>query len=400
LDHELLLTTLREKIHDGRFIKLISKLLDAGYLEDWRYNQTLSGVPQGSVASPILSNILLDKLDTFVTTVLIPQHTRGEKRKLNHEYDRLAGRVYRLRKQGQKEAAKKIKAQMQRLPSRDTRDPDYRRLRYTSYADDFGLAFIGPKTEAEEIKRQLPTFLRDELKLNLSEEKTLITHARNGAAKFLGYEVTTLHSDTKQTQTKNGKRKRSINGRVGLRIPHTVLREKRNRYQKGGKAVHRAELLNESDSTIISTYQLEYRGIVEYYRLAYNFHTLQLLKWIMETSLTKTLASKHKISVKKIYKKYQTELEVEGKKYKVLQATVQREGKNPLVATWCGIPLTWDIKATIQDRPGPQWNRRSGIQASHSVAHLKRDNLSFPQALFETCHDPALVPTTFSLSNR
>lgn len=93
MDHELLLTTLREKIHDGRFIKRISKLLDAGYLEDWRYNQTLSGVPQGSVASPILSNILLDKLDTFVTTVLIPHHTRGEKRKLNHEYDRLAGRV-------------------------------------------------------------------------------------------------------------------------------------------------------------------------------------------------------------------------------------------------------------------------------------------------------------------
>src|SRR6266516_1505580 len=362
LDHELLLTTLSEKIHDGRFIKLISKLLDAGYLEDWRYNQTLSGVPQGSVASPILSNILLDKLDTFVTTVLIPQYTRGEKRKLNHEYDRLAGRVYRLRKQGQKEAAEKIKAQMQRLPSRDTRDPDYRRLRYTRYADDFGLAFIGPKAEAEEIKRQLTTFLRDELKLKLSDEKTLITHARSGAAKFLGYEVTTLHSDIKQTKAKNGQKKRSINGRVGLRIPHAVLIEKCNRYRKGGKAVHRAELLNESDYTIISTHQLEYRGIVEYYRLAYNLHTLQLLKWIMETSLTKTLASKHKMSVKKIYKKYQTELEVEGKKYKVLQATVPREGKNPLVATWGGIPLTWDIKATIQDRPGPQWNRRSELE--------------------------------------
>ena len=164
------------------------------------------------------------------------------------------------------------------------------------------------------------------------------------------------------TQTKDGKRKRNINGRVGLRIPHAVLMEKCNRYRKGGKAVHRAELLNESDYTIISTYQLEYRGIVEYYRLAYNLHTLQLLKWIMETSLTKTLASKHKMSVKKIYKKYQTELEVEGKKYKVLQTTVPREGKNPLVATWGGIPLTWDIKASIQDRPGPQWNRRSELE--------------------------------------
>ncbi|MBO0794989.1 MAG: maturase, partial [Ktedonobacteraceae bacterium] len=226
----------------------------------------------------------------------------------------------------------------------------------------FGLAFIGPKSEAEEIKRQLTTFLREELKLNLSDEKTLITHARTGAAKFLGYEITTLHNDTKQTKAKNGQRKRSINGRVGLRVPRTVLIEKCNRYQKGGKAIHRAELLNESDYTIIATYQLEYRGIVEYYRLAYNLHTLQLLKWIMEISLTKTLASKHKTSVKKIYKKYQTELEVEGRKYKVLQTTVPREGRNPLVATWGGIPLTWDIKATIQDRPGPQWNRQSELE--------------------------------------
>ncbi len=362
LDHELLLTTLSEKIHDGRFIKLISKLLDAGYLEDWRYNQTLSGVPQGSIASPILSNILLDKLDSFVSTVLIPHYTRGEKRKRNKEYDRLAWRVCQLRKQGQKEAAQKRKAQMQRLPSLNTHDPNYRRLRYIRYADDFGLAFIGPKSEAEEIKGRLTIFLREELKLTLSDEKTLITHARKGAAKFLGYEVTTLQSDTKQTKAKNGQKKRSINGRVGLRVPYTVLMEKCNRYRRGGKAVHRAELLNESDYTIISTYQLEYRGIVEYYRLAYNLHTLQLLKWIMETSLTKTLASKHKTSVKKIYKKYQTELEVEGRKYKVLQTTVPREGKNPLVATWGGIPLTWDIKATIQDRPGPQWNRRSELE--------------------------------------
>jgi hypothetical protein len=138
--------------------------------------------------------------------------------------------------------------------------------------------------------------------------------------------------------------------------------EKGHRYQKGGKAIHRAELLNESDYTIIATYQLEYRGIGEYYRLAYKLHTLQLLKWIMEISLTKTLARKHKTSVKKIYKKYQTELEVEGRKYKVLQTTVTREGKNPLVATWGGIPLTWDIKATIEDRPGRQWNRRSELE--------------------------------------
>lgn len=184
-----------------------------------------------------------------------------------------------------------MKAHMQKLPSLDTRDPEYRGLRYIRYADDFGLAFRGPKSEAEEIKRRLTIFLREELKLTLSDEKTLITHTRNGAAKFLGYEITTLHSAVKQTKAKNGQKKRNINGRVGLRIPHKVLTEKCHRYRKGGKAIHRAELLNESDYTIIATDQLEYRGIVEYYRLASNLHTLQLLKWIMETSLTKTKAA-------------------------------------------------------------------------------------------------------------
>ena len=128
------------------------------------------------------------------------------------------------------------------------------------------------------------------------------------------------------------------------------------------KIHHRATLLNESDYTIITTYQLEYRGIVEYYRLAYNLYTLQRLKWIMETALTKTLAAKHKISVRKVYQKYRTTLEVNGKTYKGLQVKVPREGKEPLVATWGGIPLTWDIKASIADRPPQQRNWRSELE--------------------------------------
>ena len=102
---------------------------------------------------------------------------------------------------------------------------------------------------------------------------------------------------------------------------------------------------------------------MEYYRLAYNLHTLHYLRWVMEQSLTKTLAHKHKTSVTTIYDKYQTEIEVEGKKYKVLQVTVPREGKKPLVATWGGIPLTWDIQAPIEDQPQRQpWGQRSELE--------------------------------------
>src|SRR5229473_2267807 len=95
LDHELLIKALEERIHDGRFINLIRDLLDAGYMEDWTLKQTLSGVPQGGVISPILSNILLAKLDKFVETVLIPKYTKGAKRKLSLEYQRLALRAFR-----------------------------------------------------------------------------------------------------------------------------------------------------------------------------------------------------------------------------------------------------------------------------------------------------------------
>src|SRR6266446_3349721 len=216
LSHELLISALSEKIQDGRFLHLMRKLLDAGYLEDWTFNQTLSGVPQGSIVSPVLSNILLDKLDTFVETVLIPQYTNGEKRRLNKQYQRLMSRAQRRFKNGQEEAAQRLRKQAQRLPAYDIDDPNYRRLKYCRYADDFCLGFTGPKAEAEEIKQQLRAFLREELKLELSESKTLITHARSEAAKFLGYEMTILQKDTKRTKNKiYGTKRRSINVRVG-----------------------------------------------------------------------------------------------------------------------------------------------------------------------------------------
>jgi hypothetical protein len=152
------------------------------------------------------------------------------------------------------------------MPATMTNDPHYRRLKYVRYADDFLLGLIGPRTEAEEIKQQLRKFLREELGLDLSEEKTLITHAKSEAARFLGYEVTTLQNDDKRTKRDtNGNgtitKCRSINSKIGLRVPKEILEEKCHRYMKNGKAVHRKELENESDYTIITMYQREFRGI-------------------------------------------------------------------------------------------------------------------------------------------
>jgi len=358
LDHQVMLSILRENIHDEKFIRLINELLEAGYLEDWKYHATLSGTPQGGVLSPLLANAYLDRLDRFVEKELIPEYTRGEKRRDNSEYNKVSRKVYVARKEGRMEQAKLLRQQMQQLPSLDPNDPDFRRLRYVRYADDFLLGFNGPKEEAEEIKQKLEAFLRDKLKLELSQAKTLITHARTGMARFLGYEVHCIQNDTKQT---NGRR--SVNGQIGFRVPQDVIQAKCQDYTEDGKPIHRPEMLRDSVYTIISTYQAEYHGLVEYYRMAFNLSpALTRLKWDMERSLTKTLAAKEQIPVSQVYRRYKTTIMVGNKPYKGLQITIERKGKKPLVAQWGGIPLKWSIKAILNDQPERIWNTRSELE--------------------------------------
>ena len=131
-------------------------MLTAGYLEDWTWNATLSGVPQGGIASPVLSNIYLHKLDIFVETVLIPEYTRGG----SGHATRSTGRWRQAIAQCPQTTAtapqvRSLYQRLHSLPSQDPRDPGYRRLRYCRYADDTLLGFAGPKAEAEEIKRRL-----------------------------------------------------------------------------------------------------------------------------------------------------------------------------------------------------------------------------------------------------
>lgn len=361
LSHELLIEALNERIHDGRFINLMRELLDAGYMEDWTFNRTLSGVPQGSIISPILSNILLDTLDKFVEDQLIPRYTKGDRRRASAQYTKLISASCSQRKRGNIEKAEALRSQAQAMPSKDVNDPQYRRLRYVRYADDFLLAFNGPRSEVEEIKQHLRKFLQENLKLELSDEKTLITHARSEAARFLGYEVTVMQEDKKRSKTKNGTDRRSINGVIGLRIPSDVIEAKCKRYMQNKKAIQRPELMQESDYNILLTYQLEFQGIANYYRLAYNMTQLNKLSWIMKTSLLKTLANKFAMSVSKIARKYQAELVKDGKRYKVFQVIIPRQDKKPLVATYGGVSLTWDIKATLDEQPKKIWNGRTEL---------------------------------------
>ncbi|MEU8720487.1 reverse transcriptase/maturase family protein, partial [Streptomyces antimycoticus] len=276
LDHQVLLSILGEKIHDQRFLRLVRNMLTAGYLEDWKWGATLSGAPQGGVASPVLSNIYLHKLDEFVETVLIPEYTRGKRRARNPAYLEVQNLLAKARRRGDRVQARALRQRMVSLPSADPNDPAYRRLRYIRYADDHLLGFTGPKAEAEQIKQRLAQFLRDKLKLELSQEKTLITHARTGAARFLGYEITTQHNDTKKTG-----RYRRVNGQIALRVPQDVVKAKCAPYLARGNPAKRTALINSSDHAIVATFGTVYRGVVQYYLLAGDVFRLHRLQWVM-----------------------------------------------------------------------------------------------------------------------
>jgi group II intron reverse transcriptase/maturase len=357
IDHETLLSILREKIHDNRFIRLIGNLLKAGYLEEWRFNRTLSGTPQGGVISPILSNIYLDRLDKFVENTLIPAYTRGNERARSKLYKRATAAVSNLRKRGHIDEAKALSQKLRRMPTRIPDDPEFRRLKYVRYADDFLLGFIGPRTEAEEIKRQLGKFLREELKLDLSETKTLLTHATTGSARFLGYEI----SVTRNNELRNQEGNRMLNGLITLRIPREVVQSYCKPYMAGNKLIHRIEMLQDDIFSIISQYQAEYRGVVNYYSLAMNLRNLAKLKWVMETSLTKTLARKLKVSVQQVYKRFRTVIKTPSGERLGLKTTVERANKPPLVAIWGGIGLVRNMKATLNDTPQRIWNDRTEL---------------------------------------
>jgi group II intron reverse transcriptase/maturase len=347
LDHSVMAAILAERIHDQRFLRLIRHMLKAGYLEDWEYHDTLSGCPQGGVVSPILSNIYLHKLDEFVERELIPRYTRGASRKRNPEYMRARHRREKARRHGDRAAARDLLRQMRALPSVDPVDPGYRRLRYSRYADDHILGFTGPKAEAEQIKAELTRFLRETLRLELNQDKTLISHARTQPARFLGYHIIVQHCDTKITRSR-----RLVNGRIALRVPPDVIKAKTAPYRHRGKPWHRSWLQNLDAYDIVRIYAAEYRGTVNYYLLAQDVWRLSTLCWYAQTSMLKTLAAKHKSSVAKMGARYKAKAITGHGPRTCFEARLTRKGKKDLVARFGGIPLKQDRRAVIHD-PAP-----------------------------------------------
>jgi group II intron reverse transcriptase/maturase len=292
LDHKTLLEILANDIQDHSLLKLIAGLLKAGYLEDWKWNKTYSGTPQGGIISPLLANIYLNELDRFLHR-LSKDFDKGKKRANNRPYERLRDKRRTALKKGNQAIAKEALKEMKKLPSKDPYDENYRRLKFVRYADDFVVSVIGTKSEAVKIKDRIGMFLADTLKLELNQEKTLITHAKTQKARFLGYEVGIA---------------KKFGARVALKMPKDVTRKWIGKYSEKGKPHHRSDRIHLSDFEIVDMYGAELRGLYNYYAMSLNVgNELNRVKWVMEQSLAKTLASKHKYRhTKTVYKKYST----------------------------------------------------------------------------------------------
>ena len=324
IDHNVLISILRERISDERFLRLIRKFLNAGYVEDWKYNKTYSGTPQGGIISPILANIYLDKFDKYIKEYAA-KFRKGDRRSINPEYWRLNNKKNRLKQKLQKTSDEQMRKsylyeiaqlskQMLSTPHKDAMDADFRRLQYVRYADDFLISVIGSKSECETIKADITQFMREQLKLELSDEKTLITHAQD-KAKFLGYEIFIRKSDAVK-RNRDGVLKRDFNGAVVLTLNSAVIQKKLTEYNAlevrniDGKDIWwskpRRYMTPMKPEDILAQYNAEIRGLYNYYSLATNVSKeCASFAFIMKMSMFKTLGWKLNTSARKVRQKYQ-----------------------------------------------------------------------------------------------
>ncbi len=323
INHDVLINTLRERISDDRFIRLIRKFLNAGCVEEWVFHKTYSGTPQGGIISPILANIYLDKLDKFMKEY-IAKFDMGKKRKQSRECTDLANEMKRVVRSLKKakcnterlaliQRIKEIEKERTLYPNGDEMDAEYKRVKYTRYADDFLIGVIGSKEDAKKIKEDIKNFLSNKLHLELSDEKTLITHTEK-SANFLGYEIYVTKSNA-QRRDKKGRLRRSYGKRIYLKVSTETIKKKLLEYKALGfriqngtevwKPRERAGLIFNDDLEILDRYNREIRGLYNYYSIANNCAAaMNNFKYIMQYSMYKTFAGKYKSSTPKICKKY------------------------------------------------------------------------------------------------
>lgn len=322
INHEVLIRLLERRIEDHRFIDLIKGMLTAGCLDEWVFERTYTGTPQGGIISPLIANIYLHEFDLLMEKMRA-DFDRGARRKPNRRYvalDRQSHRLRRnidaLRAEGADETLirdclAQIKAVVQErrtIPSVDPMDPNFRRLRYCRYADDFLIGVIGSKAEAGEVMASVQAYLAEHLKLTVSLEKSGVQSASKGAP-FLGYHVCTWTlpwaGPMVRRVGRDGRtlrvRYRPARGNVRLRVPQDKVtafcRRKGYGVLAAKKGRQRPQFLDSSDAEIVSAFNSEFRGFANYYAIANGVKpSLGVLELVVFRSLLKTLAMRHQTS--------------------------------------------------------------------------------------------------------
>lgn len=313
IDHHILVDLLRKRIKDERFLNLIWKALRAGYMEGTvGFDQDI-GSPQGSIVSPILANIYLHELDLFVEA-LKAKYEKGTKRRWNPEYRRLVRRKGTAEKNGDKALAGELAKQIRQIPSFNTSDPDYIRIRYIRYADDWMIGVIGPIELARQLKEEIKEFLANHLKLTLSEEKTHIRHAGTEQAKFLGTLIGIQGGGNAEAKVKTVKRgdstfrKRVTGWLPTMKMP--ALEVIQRLHQRGfctvdGEPLSKLSWVNLTHEDILIRYSSTLRGIANYYSFVDNRSDLARVQFILQHSAAKTLATKFRLSSRAVtFKKF------------------------------------------------------------------------------------------------
>ena len=316
IDHQTLIEIVGKKVKDARFVQLIWKFLRAGYMENWKYHATYSGTPQGGIISPILANIYLDTLDRYVAEMR-ERFDKPRDRWNTPEYSKAHYQAQKLSRKaknatGQEKEnliaqVQEIRKYMRTIPSKPKTD---KKLRYVRYADDFLIGVSGSKEDCETIKAELKEFIASDLHMELSDEKTKITHS-NDYARFLSYDIRVRRDQTLKRFPGRAPQ-RTLNGKVEMNIP---LKEKIESFlfsngivvqKQDGRLfpVARKNMYGLTPLEIITAFNAELRGLCNYYGIASNFNSLQYFSYLMEYSCLKTLAAKSDSTLRKTMRKY------------------------------------------------------------------------------------------------
>lgn len=325
-DHQVLISLLRKRIDDEQFIQLIWKFLKAGYMEQWEYHDTYTGVPQGSGMSPVLANVYLHELDKYMEEYAGRFH-KGTAKAVNPEYNKATKKAsyYRIRtkelwnnlspeeRRNRLKRLRELEQAERVITAKVPKDENYKRIQYTRYADDFIVGVIGSKADAEAIKNDIRKFLADNLKLEMSLEKTKITHTGE-KAHFLGYDITVSKS-REYRMTSLGHKQRTLSGVVRLLVPREKWVSKLLEYgaikikiNENGKerfvTLHRGKLVNKTDIEILTTYNAEVMGLYNFYAIANDSYKIGIFANLMKYSMYKTFACKYKTNVHEIKRRY------------------------------------------------------------------------------------------------